>query len=156
MKLLASHGMPASLVPGMVFDKPLQSLGVRVEVPWSRGAYELATTGFEQDFYHSHDNTYVHVASEGSPCHEEGAGRGRGGCLVRLDFITNRTRDQFCSQPSDQHEVLAPTGDHHAVECGQLTAEAGTPVASFFGASDRSADTAWDHEPLERSWFILH
>jgi hypothetical protein len=155
VKLLASHGMPASLVPGMVFEKPLQSLGVHVKVPWSRGAYELATTGFEQDFFHSHDNTYVHVTSEGGDCRGDRAKPRRGGCVVRLDFITNRTRDQFCSQPSDQHEVLAPTGDHHAVECGELTAEAGTPVASLFGAPDRHADSAWDHEPLERSWFVL-
>ncbi len=145
VELLASRGMPAELVPGMLFEKPLQSLGARVEVPWSPGAYELATTGLAQDLFHSHDNTYLHVAAGGRTCHGDGAGPQRE-CLVRMDFVTHRARDHFCTQSSD---------DHHAVECGKLTAEEGTPVASFFGASDRTAETVWDHEPLDRSWFVL-
>lgn len=145
VELLASHGMPADLVPGMVFEKPLQSVGVRVEVPWSPGAYELETTAFEQDFFHAHDMTYLHVAEGGRRCHGDGEGPRRE-CLVRMDFVTRQTRDHYCSQPSD---------DHHAIECGNLTAHAGTPVASFFGASDRTADSAWDHEPLEHSWLVL-
>ena len=145
VELLESRGMPAYLVPGMLFEKPLQSLGARVEVPWSPGAYELATTGFAQDLFHAHDNTYLHVAAGGRSCHGDGAGPQRE-CLVRMDFVTERARDHFCTQSSD---------DHHAVECGKLTAEEGTPVASFFGAPDRTADTAWDHLPLERSWFVL-
>jgi hypothetical protein len=145
VELLASRGMPADLVPGMSFEKPLQSLAVRVDVPWSSGAYELATTGVAQDLFHTHDNTYLHVADD-RRCRGDGAGPSRRGCLVRMDFGTRRARDHFCTQSSD---------DHHAVECGKLTAQTGTPVASFFGASDRTADTAWDHEPLERSWFVL-
>ena len=145
VELLASRGMPASLVPGMVFEKPLQSLGVRVEVPWSQGAYELGMNGFELDVVHSHNNTYLHVAGDGGKCHGDGAGPRRGGCVVRMDFISNEAQDHYCSQPSD----------HHAVQCGRLTAQAGTPVAGFFGASARAADSAWDHEPLERAWFIL-
>ena len=145
VELLASRGMPAELVPAMVFEKPLQSLAVRVEVPWSTGAYELATTGFEQDIFHAHDMTYLHVAAGGRTCRGDGAGPQRE-CLVRMDFVTPRARDHYCSQPSD---------DHHAVECGKLTTRAETPAAGFFGASDRTADSAWDHEPLERSWFVL-
>ena len=132
VEALASHGMPASLVPGMTFDKPVQSLGVRVEVPWSSGAYQLAATGFFQDVFHDHDNAYLHVDPD------------RG--LARMDFVTLGVRDQSCSQRSD---------DHHVVECGTLTAEAGTPVADLFGASDRSAHDAWDHDPLKRAWFVL-
>jgi hypothetical protein len=154
VELLASRGMPAYHVPGMLFEKPLQSLAVRVAVPWSPGTYELATTGFEQDLFHDHDNTYLHVAADGRRCHGDGAKpRRRDGakhprreCLVRMDFSTRQARDHFCSLPSD---------DHHAVECGKLTAQAGTPVASFFGAADRTADTVWEHEPLERSWLVL-
>lgn len=132
VELLASRGMPAHLVPGMAFEKPLQSLAVRVEVPWSLGAYELATTGFQQDLFHDHDNTYLHVAADGR--------------LARMDFVTHRVRDQFCFEPSD----------HHAAHCGKLTTRAGTPIASFFGGPDRTADNAWDHNPIERSWLLLH
>lgn len=146
VKLLASRGMPADLVPGMSFEKRVQSLGVRVEVPWSQGAYALEANGFFQDVIHDHDNTYVHGDGDGSGCTGDGAQPGRRGCVARMDFVTSRVRDQSCSQVSD---------DHHAVECGKLTAEAGTPVARFFGASDRSADDAFDHERMERSWLIL-
>jgi hypothetical protein len=128
--LLKSRGMPAHLVPGMRFEKPLQSLGVRVEVPWSPSAYELAANGFLQDVFHSHDNTYWHEAANGRP--------------VRMDFVTRRARDQFCFQP-----------DQGTVPCAKLKAQAGTPVANFFGASDRTAHHVWDHDPLERSWFFL-
>jgi hypothetical protein len=145
VELLTSRGMPAHLVPGMVFEKPLQSLAVRVDVPWSPSPYELATTGFEQDGFHAHDNTFLHVRTDGRKCLKNGAGPHRGGCLARMDFVTHRARDQYCSQPAD----------HHAVECGKLTAQEGTSVADFFGASDRTAGTAWDHEPVGRSWFFL-
>ena len=144
VELMASRGMPAHLVPGMVFEKPLQSLAVRVEVPWSQGAYELATTGFQQDPFHSHDNSFWHEAAD-QRCLGDGAAPNQRGCVARMDFVTNGARDQHCAQQSD----------HHAVECGKLTTEAGTPVASFFGAADRAADTAWDHDPLQRSWFVL-
>jgi hypothetical protein len=90
VELLESRGMPAYLVPGMLFEKPMQSLAVRVEVPWSLGAYELATTGFSQDFFRSHDNTYSHIATDGRRCRGDGAGPGRRGCLVRMDFVTPR------------------------------------------------------------------
>jgi hypothetical protein len=62
-----------------------------------------------------------------------------------MDFVTDRARDQFCSQPAD----------HHAIECGRLTAQAETPVATLFGSSDRTADTVFEHEPLQRSWFFV-
>lgn len=144
VELLAPRGMPAYFVPEMAFEKPLQSLAVRVDVPWSQGAYELATTGFQQDPFHSHDNSYWHAADD-RRCLGNGAGPSHRGCVVRMDFVTSGARDQHCAQQSD----------HHVVECGRLTARAGTPVANFFGAADRTADTAWDHDPLERSWFVL-
>lgn len=130
--LLASRGMPAHHVPGMRFEKPALSLAVRVEVPWSSGPFELGTTGYHQDVFHSHDNTFLHVAADGRP--------------VRMDFFTRRARDHFCFQVSD----------HHNVPCGNLKAQTGSPVATFFGASDRAAHNVWDHDPLERSFFLLH
>jgi hypothetical protein len=130
VKLLKSRGMPAHLVPGIRFEKPLQSLGVGVEVPWSPSPYELSANGFAQDVFHSHDNTYWHEAANGRP--------------VRMDFVTNGARDQFCFQP-----------DQGAVPCANLTAQAGTPVATFFGGSDLTAHHVWDHDPLEQSWFLL-
>jgi hypothetical protein len=145
VELLESRDMPAYLVPEMVFEKPLQSLGVRVEVPWSHGAYELATTGFQQDPFHDHDNSYWHD-SDDQGCDGNGAGPRQQGCVTRMDFVASGARDQHCAHQAD----------HHAIECGRLTAEADTPVASFFGAADRTADTAWDHDPLEQSWFELH
>ena len=145
VELLASRGMPADLVPGMIFEKPLQSLAVRVEVPWSQGAYELATTGFQQDPFHSHNNSFWHGADD-PRCGGNGAGSSQRDCDARMDFVTSGARDQHCAQQAD----------HHAIECGKFTAQTGTPVAGFFGAADRTADTAWDHDPLEPSWFLLH
>ena len=146
VELLASRGMPAYLVPGMTFERSLQHLAARVEVPWSPSTYELEATGPAEGVFHSHDNTYMHGAADGRRCNGDGAEPSRRGCLVRMDFVTARARDHFCFQPS---------ADHHAAPCGKLTAQAGTPVASFFGASDRTADNAWDHYLVERSWFVL-
>jgi hypothetical protein len=129
--LLASRGMPAHHVPGMTFEKPLLSLGVRVAVPWSAGAFELGATGYHQDVVHAHDNTFVHVTEDGH--------------AVRMDFLTSRARDHYCFQVSDDHDV----------QCGHLDAAEGSPVAGFFGHSHRTAHNAWDHDPLQRSWFVL-
>ena len=130
VELLASAGMPAYLVPGMLFEKPAQSLAVRAEVPWSQGAYELETSGALQDPFHRHANSYWHNAADGR--------------IARLDFVTNPARDQYCSERSPDD---AP--------CGKLTAQAGTPVAAFFGAPERTPDIAWDHDPVPRAWFDL-
>ena len=142
---LAARGMPAEFVPDMVFEKPLQSLAVRVEVPWTQGAYELATTGFQQDPFHDHNNSFWHGAVD-KRCSGSGAAPSQQGCDARMDFVTTAARDQHCAQQAD----------HHAIECGKFTAHAGSPVASFFGAADRTADTAWDHDPMEHVWFLLH
>lgn len=130
-ELLASGGIPAHLVPDMSFEKLAQSLAVRVVVPWSLGSYELGATGFGQDILHSHANSYWHDAADSR--------------LARLDFVTTGARDQYCTQQSDDH----------AIQCGTLTAQAGTPVASLFGGAQRSADNAWDHDPLQRAEFHL-
>jgi len=147
VKLLASRGMPAYLVPGMTFEKPLQSLALRVEVPWSSGPYELATSGVGPGLFHTHDNSYWHDAGNARSCPGDGANVHRPGCVVRMDFQTHTVRDQVCLFDSDDH--------HTGLECGKLTAEEGTPVAGFFGGSDRNADLAWDHDPIERSWLVL-
>jgi hypothetical protein len=147
VKLLASRGMPAYLVPGMTFEKPLQSLALRVEVPWSSGPYELATSGVGPGLFHTHDNSYWHDAGNPRSCPGEGANVHRPGCVVRMDFQTHMVRDQGCLFDSDDH--------HTGLECGKLTTEEGTPVADFFGGSDRNADLAWDHDPIEHSWLVL-
>jgi hypothetical protein len=128
---LATHGMPAQHVPGMRFDKPALSVGVLTEVPWSSGAYQLRATGYHQDSVHPHDNTFVHVDAEGRP--------------ARMDFVTTKARDHFCYQAVEDLEL----------ECGTLDAADGTPVASFFGGSHRTAHNMWDHDPVTRAWLVL-
>lgn len=129
--LLATHGLPAQHVPGMRFGKPALSLAVHVEVPWSPGPYELSTTGYHQDTFHSHENSFLHVTPDGRP--------------VRMDFVTTHARDHFCFDPFGQD-----------VDCGGIETEADSPVAGFFGGPTRSASNVWDHDPLQRAWFILY
>jgi len=130
--LLASRGLPAEHVPGTTFERPALSLAVRTEVPWSSGPYALATTGYHQDVFHSHDNSFLHVTEDGS--------------VARMDFITRQARDHFCYLEADDDPL----------PCGHAEAHAGGPVADLFGASDRHAHNAWDHDPLRRSFFVLH
>jgi hypothetical protein len=123
--------MPAHHVPGMRFQKPVLSVAVKVKVPWTVSPFQLAMTGYQQDMWHPHSNTYLHAAADGR--------------VVEMDFLTHKVRDQYCYE----------TSDHPHPECAKLTAQAGTPIADFFGASARTATNAWDHDPIKRSWFVL-
>lgn len=128
--LLAERGLPAQHVPGMRFDRLALSLAVRTSVPWAASPYELRTNGYHEDMFHPHRNTFLHA---------------KDGRVAVMDFLTQKARDRFCFQLSDERDA----------GCGGFTGRAGTPVAEFFGAASRTPQNAWDHDPIGRSWFIL-